>query len=166
MNIVVMGVSGCGKSTVARALADALGWTFIDADHHHPEANIRKMAGGTPLTDADRLPWLERLRDLLADAESQGHSVVLACSALKQDYRTLLASRVRDVRWIHLHGSYEEIMQLMARRQGHFMKPDMLRSQFETLEMPSAAITVPVLLPVDEQVRRIRDALGGATPAR
>jgi gluconokinase len=162
MIVVVMGVSGCGKSTVARALADARGWRFFDADDYHPAANVEKMSRGIPLDDRDRQPWLEALRDLLAAQDAAGHSAVLACSALKAAYRATLASRVRAIRWVHLAGTYDEVRQLMSRRQGHFMKPGMLQSQFDALEAPADALTLPVLLPVEEQVRRIRAALDPA----
>lgn len=154
-----MGVSGCGKSSVGRALAEALGWRFFDADDFHPESNIRKMAGGTPLTDEDRMPWLERLRDLLAEQQAQGHSAVLACSALRQSYRDILAARVTDVHWVHLLGTLEEVRHLMEKRSGHFMKTGMLQSQFQTLEPPADAIDLPVTLPVAEQVRLICERL-------
>lgn len=160
MIVVVMGVAGCGKSTVAEALARSLEWTYYDADAYHPESNVRKMASGIPLDDDDRRPWLESLRDLLACADAEGRSAVLACSALKQAYRELLASRCRSVRWVHLHGTFEEVLRLMSRRKGHFMKQGMLRSQFDALEAPTDALTLPVTLTVDEQVRRITSELG------
>lgn len=160
MIVVVMGVAGCGKTTVATALAAALGWRFLDADDYHPAANIRKMADGRPLDDDDRRPWLDRLRDALADEDARGQSVVLACSALKASYRATLASRCRAVQWVHLHGRFEEVLPLIRKRRGHFMKEDLLRSQLATLEPPRDALTLPVTLTVDEQVRRIRACLG------
>lgn len=156
MIIIVMGVSGCGKSTVARALADQLGWPFFDADDYHPAANIQKMSSGIPLNDADRQPWLERLRDLLAGEERAGRSAVLACSALKERYRAVLRAGAPDVRFVHLEGTRAEIEVLMGRRTGHFMKPGMLDSQFAALEPPADALTIPVLLTCAEQVHRIR----------
>ena len=159
MIVVVMGVSGCGKSTVARALADALGWTFFDADDFHPESNIQKMASGIPLDDADRKPWLERLRDALAVEHAAGRSAVLACSALKERYRDVLRSAAPEVRVVHLRGTYDEVMQLMSRRSGHFMKPGMLESQFAALEPPVDAVEIPVLLSAPAQVAAIREAL-------
>lgn len=160
MMVVVMGVSGCGKSTVGRALAEALGWPFFDADDFHPAANIQKMSAGIPLTDADRGPWLDRLHDLLAAESTAGRSAVLACSALKEAYRTRLRQGADDVRFVHLRGTPDEIRQLMERRSGHFMKPGMLASQFATLEEPRDALVVPVLLTPAEQVARIRAQLG------
>lgn len=160
MIVIVMGVSGCGKSTVARALAASLGWLFLDADDFHPESNVRKMASGVPLDDDDRRPWLASLRARLGEEHAAGRSVALACSALKDAYRRQLADGLPDVRVVHLDGTYDEVLTLMSRRQGHFMKPGMLASQFATLEPPADAIRIPVLLACEEQVRRIRLALG------
>ncbi len=159
MIIIVMGVSGCGKSTVGRALAASLGCTFLDADDYHPASNIEKMSNGIPLNDADRQPWLEKLRDLLAAEHQAGRSAVLACSALKEAYRRILRSGATGVRFVYLRGTQDEVQVLMSRRTGHFMKPAMLASQFATLEEPADALVVPVLLPCDEQVARIRQAL-------
>lgn len=160
MMIVVMGVSGCGKSTVARALADSLGWPFFDADDFHPSANIQKMAAGIPLNDDDRWPWLERLRERLASEHQQGHSAVLACSALKERYRDILRRGAPGVRFIYLHGTPGEIEALMSRRQGHFMKPGMLASQFAALEEPRDALPIRALQPCSDQIAQIRAGLG------
>ena len=160
MMIVVMGVSGCGKSTVGQALARSLNWPFFDADDFHPPANIQKMSSGIPLDDVDRQPWLERLRDLLAAEHQAGRSAVLACSALKERYRMVLRAGAPDVRFVHLEGTVEDIQMLMSRRSGHFMKPGMLASQFATLEEPRDALVIPVLLTPAEQVARIRTQLG------
>ncbi len=157
MMIVVMGVSGCGKSTVGQALARELGWPFFDADDFHPPANIQKMSSGIPLDDADRQPWLERLRDLLADEHRAGRSAVLACSALKERYRMVLRAGAPDVRFVHLEGTAEEIQLLMSRRSGHFMKPGMLASQFAALEPPREALSIPVILSCADQVKMIRE---------
>lgn len=157
MMIVVMGVSGCGKSTVGQALARELGWPFFDADDFHPPANIQKMSSGIPLDDADRQPWLERLRDLLADEQRAGRSAVLACSALKERYRMVLRAGAPDVRFVHLEGTAEEIQLLMSRRSGHFMKPGMLASQFAALEPPREALSIPVILSCADQVKMIRE---------
>lgn len=158
MMIVVMGVSGCGKSTVGRALAESLGWPFYDADDFHPPANILKMSSGIPLTDQDRQPWLERLRDLLAAEQRAGRPLVLACSALKERYRSVLRSGAPDVRFVYLKGSPQEVAVLLNRRTGHFMKPDLLDSQFAALEEPQDALNVPVLLACPAQVQQIREA--------
>ncbi len=156
MIIILMGVSGCGKTTVGKALAGELGWPFLDADDYHSGENIRKMSAGIPLDDADRQPWLERLRDLIATKEN----AVLACSAMKASYRNILASGVRDIRWVHLHGTMEEVLHLMAKRKDHFMKEGLLRSQFETLELPANALTLPVTAEVQVQTKAIRSRLG------
>lgn len=168
MIAVIMGVSGCGKTTVGRALAAECGWEFLDADDFHPASNVEKMAKGVPLTDEDRRPWLESLRDRLQESDRARRSVVLACSALKQAYRDLLASGVGDIRWIHLKGTPDQVRALMARRKGHFMNPALLDSQFAALQEPGDAITVDVTLDVASQVRSIRERLaggGGLLPA-
>lgn len=160
MMLLVMGVSGSGKSTVGQALADAVGAIFLDADRYHPPANIDRMRGGIPLTDDDRLPWLETLRDELHDREKTGQAVVLACSALKQSYRDLLTSRITSPRWIYLEGTPEQIRARLQARRGHFMPAALLDSQFQTLEAPTDSIRVPFDLPVGDQVFLIRKALG------
>jgi gluconokinase len=134
--IVVMGVSGCGKSTVAQALAHRIGGEFLDADDFHPPANVAKMAAGTALSDDDRWPWLATLAHRLLEGQASGNPVVLACSALKEAYRDVL--RVNDaVRFLYLKGTPETIEARMRARQGHFMKAGMLESQFATLEEPA-----------------------------
>ena len=160
MMLLVMGVSGSGKSTVGQALADAVGGIFLDADSYHPPANIDRMRRGIALTDDDRLPWLEILRDELHRREKTGQTVILACSALKQSYRDLLASRIVTPRWIYLEGTPEQIRDRMQARRGHFMPVALLDSQFQTLEAPTDAIRVPYDLPVGDQVFLIRKTLG------
>lgn len=150
-----MGVSGCGKSTVARAVAARLGWTFHDADDFHPQENLDKMRAGIPLDDGDRWPWLARLNGLLSDAIRSGSHPVLACSALRQVYREKLVEGGLPVMGVYLRGTYEEILARLAAREGHFMPPALLRSQFEALEEPADAYTVPVALPLDGIVSRI-----------
>ncbi|MCA9954994.1 MAG: gluconokinase [Anaerolineales bacterium] len=142
---VVMGVSGSGKTTVGQALAARLGCPFYDGDDFHPPANVAKMASGTPLNDADRAPWLARLAELLKNHEERGETAVLACSALKQKYRDQL--RVSpQVQFVYLAGSFDLIWQRMSQRTNHYMKADMLRSQFAALEPPAAdeAIHIPI----------------------
>jgi len=163
--IVVMGVSGCGKSTVGRALADVLGWDFLDADDFHPSANVRKMAAGIPLTDGDRAPWLEILRGALAERLQQGTGVVLACSALCRRYRDILR-QAGDVRFAHLRVERAELAARLAGRQGHFFATALLDSQLATLEPlepdESGAAFAPAPLP--DLVRSIRNSAcaGGA----
>lgn len=150
-----MGVSGSGKTTVGLALAERLGWRFFDADAYHPPDNIDKMARGRPLTDADRQPWLETLRDLIRDHLAEDRPLVLACSALKQHYRDTLGDvATGSVTFVYLQGSFDVIYQRMQQRD-HFMKPNMLQSQFDTLQEPTDAIVVTIDRPVDEIVRKI-----------
>ena len=163
MIVVVMGVSGCGKTTVGRALAEALGWPFLDADDFHPPANVEKMRAGTPLTDDDRWPWLDRLAAEMSAIDARGGGAVLGCSALKEAYRTRLA-RAGDVRLVHLKGDRATIASRLAARAGHYMPPTLLASQFATLEEPADAIVVDIRLAVPEQVATIRDALCLASP--
>jgi gluconokinase len=145
MIIVLMGVSGSGKTTVGEMLAQALGWTFLDADAYHPAANVAKMHQGIPLTDADRRPWLNALRRRIDTAAAGGENVVLACSALKHAYQEYLQAHAPSaVRYVWLSGTEELIRERLARRTRHFMNPNLLHSQFETLEPPEHAVTVDV----------------------
>ncbi len=159
MIVVLMGVSGSGKSTVGAALAVALGWPLVDADDLHPPENVAKMAAGVPLTDDDRWPWLDRVVAELRRISADGTSVILACSALKQVYRDRLAA-AGDVRFVHLRGDPETIGTRLASRRHRYMPRTLLGSQFATLEAPHDAIDVDVAMSVDAQVRTITDALG------
>lgn len=150
--VVVMGVSGVGKSAVGSELAARLGWPFFDADAFHPEANVAKMARGEPLDDDDRAPWLAALRALIAEHLEAGRPGVLACSALKERYRETLASAGAGVAFVYLVGSPELIEARMRAREDHYMKAGMLASQFAALEPPEGALTVDVTPPVDEIV--------------
>ena len=140
MIVVVMGVSGSGKSTVGPLLAAHLGCPFLDADEFHPPANVAKMAAGTPLTDADRQPWLELLNGKLRGQEN----AVLACSALKESYRRILAQGLADCRFVHLRGSIELIRARLAERRHRYMPASLLESQFAALEPPAGAIEVDI----------------------
>lgn len=153
--LVLMGVSGSGKSTVGDALASSLGWRFLDADSFHPSANVAKMKAGTPLTDDDRWPWLDRLVDEMRAILGRGDSAVLACSALKASYRERLA-RAGDVRFVYLEGDETTIGARIAARDHQYMPASLLDSQFATLEVPAGALAVDVRLPVPEQVAFIR----------
>jgi gluconokinase len=156
--LIVMGVSGSGKSTIAAALAGQLSWTFEDGDKFHPASNVAKMSAGHPLTDEDRWPWLQAIADEIDRVcKARGH-VVIACSALKRGYRSVLVHARNDVRIVFLDGSQALIANRLAERKGHFMPPGLLDSQFKTLEPPHAAehpITVSIDAPVETIVNNI-----------
>jgi gluconokinase len=160
MVIVVMGVAGAGKTTVGERLAAGLGWRFLDADAFHAPESVAKMAAGTPLTDEDRAPWLERLRALILEALEAGAPLVLACSALRRTYRERLVVDPARVKLVYLHGSPELIARRLAKRRGHFMPPDLLASQYLTLEVPEDALAVDVEGAPDAVVEAIRRGLG------
>lgn len=141
---IIMGVSGCGKTSVGKSLAEYLGWDFYDADDFHPPENVSKMANGIPLDDSDRAPWLASLNDLISSSLKTNRPGVLACSALKESYRQQLMGGNDDVQLVYLKGSYDLIWSRMIARKDHYMKPHMLQSQFDALEEPSNAITVDI----------------------
>jgi gluconokinase len=136
--IVVMGVSGCGKSTVGRALAQALALPYVEGDELHPSANVERMAAGIPLTDADRAGWLQAVAHRLSDTVARQRGVVVTCSALKRRYRDQLRAAAADVQFVHLHGHAALLADRMAQRRGHYMPASLLKSQLETLEPPQA----------------------------
>lgn len=158
---LIMGVSGSGKSTLGKALAQELGWDFFDADDFHSAENIAKMSAGIPLTDSDRAPWLEALNQLLLSNLMDARHPVLACSALKENYRTRLLEGVEGMAVIYLKGSYEEVRSWLMAREGHYMKENLLRSQFDALEEPENAIFLDVSMPpgkmLDTILRRYPD---------
>ena len=158
MIVVLMGVCGCGKSTIGRALAAEFDWPFLDADTVHPQANVAKMAAGVPLTDEDRWPWFDRIVAEMRRHAAAGKHVVIACSALKQAYRDRLATG-GSVRFVYLKGDAKTIGPRLAGRTGHFMPPSLLESQFATLEEPAAAIVIDVVQPIAAQVAAITRAL-------
>uniref|UniRef100_A0A8C2UUN1 Gluconokinase n=1 Tax=Chinchilla lanigera TaxID=34839 RepID=A0A8C2UUN1_CHILA len=177
--VLVMGVSGAGKSTVGAMLASELGWKFYDADDYHPEENRMKMRNGVPLSDQDRIPWLCNLHDILLRDTASGQRVVLACSALKKMYRDILIrgkdsaplkceeskeEKLGEVQLlvVHLSGSFKVISGRLLQRKGHFMPPELLQSQFETLEPPTAPenfIQISVDKTLSEIVTRVTETL-------
>ncbi len=157
--IVVMGVSGSGKTTIGQKLAASLGWEFRDGDDFHPPANIAKMSAGTPLTDEDRGPWLATIRAFIDATRNRHAHAVIACSALRASYRDVLAGQALDVKFVHLDGDYALILERMGHRPGHFMKPEMLRSQFETLEAPADALHIDIAESPQAIIAHIRSEL-------
>lgn len=160
--LVVMGVSGSGKSTISEHLARRLGWRFEDGDGFHPPANVAKMSAGHPLTDQDRRPWLQAIADEIDRVCAAGGRVVFACSALKRAYRDILVHGRGDIRIVLLDGTQNLIADRLAARKGHFMPPGLLASQFETLERPAAderpftvSIDAPVEAVVDDIIRQL-----------
>ena len=160
--LVVMGVSGCGKTTIAQRVGASLGWNVIEGDTFHPPANIDKMKHGTPLTDADRWPWLRAIAATIDAERAAGRSALVACSALKRAYRAILIGERADVALVYLQGSREVIAARLAARRGHFMPPGLLDSQFATLEEPGAdehPITVSIDRPAEAVAAAILDEL-------
>ncbi|MGY8634095.1 gluconokinase [Bradyrhizobium sp. 14AA] len=156
--LIVMGVSGSGKSTVAEALGERLGWRFEDGDSFHPAGNVAKMRAGHPLTDEDRWPWLNAIADEIERVCKSGGHVIIACSALKHTYRDVLLRGRDDVRFVFLKGTKELIAERLALRKGHFMPPELLTSQFNTLEAPEVGEHV-VTVSIDESVEAIVDGV-------
>jgi gluconokinase len=161
--LVVMGVSGSGKSTIADALATRLGWHYEDGDRFHPASNVAKMRAGQPLTDEDRRPWLQAIADEIDRVCEARERAVIACSALKRAYREILLHGRKDIRFVFLKGTQELIASRLTTRKGHFMPPALLSSQFRTLEPPgpsehpiTVSIDAPVEAIVDDIIRQLR----------
>jgi gluconokinase len=159
MIVLVMGVSGSGKTTIGEALADELEWIYLDADDFHPKANVEKMAAGVPLQDADRWPWLAKINRKLLQLQKQEHSAVIGCSALKQAYRTRLRRGLRQFKVVYLRGEYQLIEKRVKSRQHRYMPASLLKSQFNTLEPPRRAIEVNVSAPIPKSVQKIKKLL-------
>jgi carbohydrate kinase (thermoresistant glucokinase family) len=155
MVLILMGPTGCGKTTVGRLLARRLGWPFLDGDDFHPAANVAKMHNGTPLNDSDRHPWLLALQKEIERRNKAGQSAILACSALKQTYRKLLGVDQQTVKTVYLRGSFELLHERLTDRRDHFMPPELLRSQLETLELPEGGLVVDIDDPPETIVARI-----------
>lgn len=165
--LIVMGVSGSGKTTLGRRLAERLGWPFQEGDDYHPAANVAKMSQGTPLTDEDRQPWLQALKQLIDEHIERGESMVLTCSALKQNYRDTLKNGHDNLHFVYLQGSHDVIRERVRRRHGHYMPVDLLQSQFDTLEEPTDAIQVNIEWSPEQMVERVLERLvkDGSLPA-
>ena len=159
--LVIMGVSGSGKTTVGKALSIHLDWPFYDGDAFHPARNIEKMSKGIPLTDEDRQPWLERLNKLMKEHLDKNTSLIVACSALKKSYREILKKDLETIQFIFLEGSFDLIMKRMEGREGHFMKAEMLQSQFDTLEKPDDAFIISIDQSVEKIVKSVLEKLTG-----
>ncbi|NJL97528.1 MAG: gluconokinase [Synechococcaceae cyanobacterium RM1_1_27] len=163
MIIVVMGVSGSGKTTVGQELARQLGWGFVDGDDLHSAANIAAMSQGIPLDDEDRRGWLQAIGSLIRQTNQEGKSLVIACSALKQSYRQGLQGS--QIEWVYLRGSPEQIQARLSQRQGHFWDPSLLDSQFEALQEPDQALVLDISDRPEVLVDKICQGLGLRDPA-
>jgi gluconokinase len=159
MITIVMGVSGSGKTTVGKLLAQSLNWDFSDADDFHPSANIEKMSLGVPLEDADRLPWLLQLQASIDRWLLENKNVVLACSALKASYREMLCRDQQRMKIVYLKCSFDLLATRLKTRENHYMKADLLLSQLETLEEPEDAIIIDASQPLEVIVRQVRNHL-------
>lgn len=157
--ILIMGVAGSGKTTIGQLLANSLGWQFVDADRFHSLTNIDKMSRGIALTDADRLPWLQAIQAAIADWLRTQMPTVLACSALKSEYRHFLTAQPDQVKWVYLKGTSELIQQRLNQRQAHYMNPNLLQSQFDILEEPTDALQVNIAQAPSAIVQVIRKEL-------
>ena len=161
MVIVLMGPAGAGKSTVGTALAVRLGWRFVDADDHHSTDNLAKMHANQPLTDEDRRPWLQAIRDVIAHAVERDESIVVACSALKRDYRRVLSKDITGVTFVYLRATPRVLEQRLRKRPYHFAPPALLASQLATLEEPDDGLVIDATASVDQIVATIRRDLVG-----
>lgn len=151
-SIVLMGVTGSGKTTIGEMLAEKLSWTFLDADHYHPSENVEKMRQGIPLNEDDRKPWLHTLSELISTSVKESKPVILACSALKKSYRDILRQGSIEIMFVYLQGDEELIGERLAERKGHYMNPALLPSQFEALEAPSIDEAIHVDISPDPEV--------------
>ena len=158
--LVLMGVTGSGKTTIGELLSQELGWPFLDGDDFHPEANVQKMAVGIPLTDEDRFPWLERLAAEMREHVDSGRDCIMACSALKARYREILAQDREEVRFVYLKGTEELIGRRLVERTHRYMPASLLQSQFEALEDPAQSFVVDISSTPEDAVQQIRYGFG------
>jgi gluconokinase len=161
MIVIVMGVSGSGKSYLASHLAEVTGWPFAEGDDYHSDANKAKMAAGIPLTDADRAPWLESLHQVLLAWHTSGSPGILTCSALKESYRQQLAAGLPEARFVWLDPPRAVLMERLAHRPGHFMPPELLDSQLATLEPPAGVLRLDGSEPIGAEIARVLTFLTG-----
>lgn len=153
-----MGVSGCGKTTIGKHLSTKIGIPFFDADDFHPKANIDKMKNNISLDDLDRMPWLELLAAKIKEWEDAG-GAILACSALKESYRKILASKVKEIFWVVLTGNYELMNARLEKRNDHYMKSTLLQSQFDTLELPEYGLHINIEISIGDIINQINSKL-------
>lgn len=158
MIIIIMGVSGCGKTSVGISLSKRTNLPFYDADDFHNETNIEKMKNSIPLDDEDRKPWLTSLSSNIKEWESKG-GAILACSALKETYRNILSSKTDKINWVYLSGSFNIIKNRLEQRSQHYMKSNLLKSQFDTLEIPNYGLHISIEAPVNDIVSSIMTKL-------
>jgi gluconokinase len=161
--VILMGVAGSGKTAVGKKVAETLNWTFLDADNFHPAANIEKMKHGIPLNDDDRVPWLQRLHNELQHELTERHSVILACSALKESYRSKLRDHISALTFVHLDVDAETISNRLQHRTAHFFPKELMESQFATLEKPKDAVIVDARKPLDAVADQVIRSLGEET---
>jgi gluconokinase len=157
--VILMGVSGSGKSSIGLALSARLGWSFYDGDDFHTPQSVEKMSNGIPLSDEDRFPWLDTLNRLIVEKTKARENLILACSALKRSYRQRLRRGITHLNFIYLDGEYDLIWSRMQARGDHYMKPAMLQSQFKALEMPRYAVRINIDQPVEAIIESIITAL-------